>query len=58
MREMSKYRVFSGPYFPIFGLNTPYLTVFSPNARKYGPEKTPYMDAFHAVILLVNSVVF
>ena len=32
-------RVFSGPYFP----------VFSPNAEKYEPEKTPYLDAFHAV---------
>ena len=27
-----KYRVFSGP-------NTPHLSVFSPNAGKYGPEK-------------------
>ena len=33
----SKYGVFSGPYFPIFGLNT----------EKYGPEKTPYLDTFH-----------
>ena len=24
--------------------------VFSPNAGKYGPEKTPYSDNFHAVI--------
>ena len=29
---MSKYRVFSGLYFPVFG-----------------PEKTPYLDTFHAV---------
>ena len=43
---MSKYGVFSGPYFPAFGLNTEryYLSVFSPNARKYGSEKTPYLD--------------
>ena len=34
-----KYGVFSGPYFP----------VFSPNAGNYGPEKTPYLDNFHAV---------
>ena len=27
------------PYFPVFSLNT----------RKYGPEKTPYLDTFHAV---------
>ena len=24
---------------------------FSPNAGKYGPEKSPYLDSFHAVIL-------
>ena len=32
VREVSKYGVFSGPYFPVFG-----------------PEKTPYLDTFHAV---------
>ena len=36
---MSKYRVISGPYFP----------VFSPNTGKYGPEITPYLDTFHVV---------
>ena len=35
----AKYGVFSGLYFP----------VFSPNTGKYGPEKTPYLDTFHAV---------
>ena len=29
MRKVSKYEVFSGLYFPLFGLNT----------RKYGPKK-------------------
>ena len=29
-------RSYSGPYFPAFGLNK--LSVFSPNAGKYGPE--------------------
>ena len=24
--------------------------MFSPNAGKYGPEKIPYMDTFHAVL--------
>ena len=38
--KVSKYGVISGPYFPIFGLNT----------GKYGPEKTPYLDTFYAVI--------
>ena len=28
---------------------TEYLSVFSPNAEKYGPEKTPYLHTFHAV---------
>ena len=37
---MSKYGVFSGPYFP----------VFSPNTGKYRPEKIPYLDTFHAVL--------
>ena len=45
-RKMSKYGVFSGPYFPVFGLNT----------GKYGPEKTPYLDTFYAVDLLYESV--
>ena len=50
---MSKDGVFSGPYFPAFGLNAKYLSVFSPNVGKYEPEKTPYLDSFHAVY---NSV--
>ena len=36
-------RSFSGPYFPLFGLDMeryPYLSVFSPNAGKYGPGKS------------------
>ena len=33
---MFKYGVFSGPYFPAFGLNT----------GKNGPEKTQYLDIF------------
>ena len=37
--KVSKYGVFSGPYFP----------VFRPNIGKYGPGKTPYLDTFHAV---------
>ena len=26
-----------------------YFSVFNPNAGKYGPEITPYLDTFHAV---------
>ena len=37
--KVPKYGVFSGPYF----------LAFSPNAGKYGSEKTPYLDSFHAV---------
>ena len=37
--KVSKYWVFSGPYFP----------VFSPNTGKCGPGKTPYLDTFYAV---------
>ena len=36
---MSKHGVISGPYFPVFG----------PNAGKYGPETTSYLDIFQAV---------
>ena len=43
--KVSKYRVFSGPYFP----------VVSPNTRKYGPEKTPYLDPFHPVSFIVRN---
>ena len=38
--KLSKYGVISGPYFPVFGLNT----------GKYGPEITPYLDNFHTVV--------
>ena len=37
--NVSKYGDFSGPY-------------FSPNAGKYGPEKTLYLDTFHAVYII------
>ena len=39
--KVSKYGVFFGPYFPVFGLNT----------GKYRAEKSPYLDTFHAVHL-------
>ena len=34
------------------------LSVFSPNARKYGPEKTPYLDTIHAVYCFVKKSSF
>ena len=38
-KSVQKYGVTSGPYFPVFELNT----------GKYGPEITSYLDTFHAV---------
>ena len=32
------------------------LSVFSPNVEKYGPEKTPYLDTFHAVVVRINII--
>ena len=43
-RKISKYGVFSVPYFP----------VFSPNTGKYGPEKTPYLDTFYTVKMILT----
>ena len=39
--KVSKYGVISGLDFLVFGLNT----------GRYGPEKTPYLDTFHAVFI-------
>ena len=40
-KKVSKYEVF--------------WSVFSPNTGKYGPEKTPYFDTFHAMLLDTRS---
>ena len=53
---MFKYGVISGRYFPALGLNTERYEVFTPNAGKYGPETTPYLDTFHVVILNENQL--
>ena len=48
------YGVISGPYFPVFGLNTVIYGVnlrIQPNTGKYGTEVTPYLDTFYVVIL-------
>ena len=47
-------RIFSGPHFPTFGLNTERYEVslrVQSECGKYGPEKTPYLDTFHKVIV-------
>ena len=36
--------------------NTSYLSVFSPNAGKCGPEKTPYLYTFHTVDSLKRDI--
>ena len=57
--KVSKYKVFSGPYFPSFGLNvgrcSVSLCIQSECEKKYRPEKTPYLDTFHAVIQIVRT---
>ena len=35
-------------FWSAFSRSTPYLSVFSSNAGKHGPDKTPYFDTFHA----------
>ena len=45
---MPKYGAFSGPYFPAFSLDT----------GKDGPEKTLYLDSFHAVLSIQTFNVF
>ena len=55
--KVSNYGVFSGPYFPAIRLNTERYKVLSPSAEKYGPEKTPYLDTFHAVCVLSNIAI-
>ena len=54
---MSKYGVFSGPYFPVFGLNTGIygVNLRTPSeCRKIRTRKTPYLDTFHAVPIKQN----
>ena len=45
-RKVFKYGVFSSPYF---------FPVFSSNTGKFGPEKTPYLDTLHTVIVIMNA---
>ena len=53
--NVSKYGVF---FWSVFSdsdwirRDTPYLSVFSPNAGKNGPEKTLHLDTFHAVTVI------
>ena len=57
--KVSKYGVFSGPYFPAFELN---MEIYEVNLRtqskcgKIQTRKTPYLDTFHAVYVPVKSI--
>ena len=51
--NVSKYGVFSVPYFPAFGLNTEIRSIFPYSVRmreNTEQKKVPYLDTFHAVI--------
>ena len=45
--EFFRVRIF--PHLDWIRRDTPHLSVFCPNAGKYGPEKTPYLDSFRAL---------
>ena len=35
-------------------IDTEYLSLVIPNTGKYGPEKTPYLDTFHTVVVVLS----
>ena len=50
--KLSKYGLFSGPYFPAFGLNTERYSVslrIQSECGKMRTRKTPYLDTFHTM---------
>ena len=52
---MSKYAVFPGPYTPAFGLNEERYGVslrIQSECRKIRTKNTPYLDPFHAVVIM------
>ena len=54
-QKMSKYWVFSGLYFPVFGLNTEFCAVnvrIQSKCGKYRPERILYLDTFDVVVVL------
>ena len=57
--KVSKYGGFSGLYFPYLDWMrkfTEWISVFSLNTERYGPEKTLYLDTFHAVDCLKQAL--
>ena len=43
-------------YSDLIWRDTEYLSAFCQNTGKYGPEITPYLDTFHAAIMMKNVV--
>ena len=39
-------------------LRIQYISVFSLNIGKYGPEITPYLGTFHAVVVQLIAILF
>ena len=58
MMQVSKYGVFSGPYFPVFELNTEIYRVNhriqSKLPENTDQKETPHLDTFHAVYMLTG----
>ena len=60
--KRARIQSYSGPHFPAFEMNTEryeilrtsHLSVINPNAGKFGPEITPYLETFHAVLSLLS----
>ena len=58
--DMLKYRLQREDYLhcvKIVQIRIFFWSVFSPNTRKYGPEKNPYVDTFHAVLMKILCIV-
>ena len=56
--KVSKYGVFSGPYFPVFWLIYGVNLRIQSEYKKYGPKKTLYLDTFHVVDLVTATTFF
>ena len=54
--ELFLVRIF--PHSDRIRTETPYLSVLNPNVGKYGPEKAPYLDTFHAVFWIISFLLF
>ena len=50
--KVSRYVVFSSPYFPVSGLNSVNLHIQC-KYRKIRTRKIPYLDTFHAVLVTI-----